>query len=377
MSPHPLWTSCLLATLVGCADTPAEPTEPDTATVEAVRARGILYQRLDAAGNPEIAIAFPGGRVASVREVAGSLMPGSGPGPGQMAVSPDGKRLAFVSFEGGEWRLIARPLRGTAADEVILARDAAFAVKAAWSPDGAELAYVVEHGGVASVLLVPATGGTPRVIASASSNAASACFAPAWSPDGKEIAFSTLTKLSAYRVRDGRITDVFDAGGFTFVCDPQWSPDGKTLAFVDFNGIQTVPRAGGAPRVVTASGANARWSPDGAQLSYLAGSVVHVIRTNGHDDRVLGDTSSPFHVDPPQFLGDGKTVLFEQLAGDEMRLVTVSARGGEPVDLGVDGGVVGMTYAVPLPAGAASYDEGAVGSVTWPPGPGVTGQPGR
>lgn len=392
MTAHPLRTSSVLAlaALVGCTDAastdPAEQ-DPETGVAESARSHGVLYQRRTEAGTPEIAVGFPGGRVVPVRAVSGSLMPGSGPGPGQMAVSPDGKRMVFVSFEGGENRLIARPIRGTAADEVILARDVTSSVKAAWSPDGSQIAYVgrsrTSDSESDTVLLVPAAGGKARTIASVSTIAAGGCLAPSWSPDGKELAFALSFKLSTYRLRDGKTTDIVPDGD-AILCGAQWSPDGKTIAYDAFfgsqPGVHRVARAGGAVTLVAADGSSARWSADSAQLAYLTfgeHDLLHVIRADGRDDRVLAD--SPVRLTGPQFVAGGNTILLEQIddsAGTE-RLLTASTRGGAPADLGIEDAIPGMTYPVALPPGAASLDDAATGSVTWPPGPGATAQPGE
>jgi TolB protein len=103
------------------------------------------------------------------------------------SVSPDGKRLAAVTFRhpngrpqvssfafpGGPWRPLTDAPEG--------------AYDPAWSPDGSRLAYVVRQGGRHDVWLMDAAG--PVGAGAGPVTASGAARAPCWSPDGKWLAF--------------------------------------------------------------------------------------------------------------------------------------------------------------------------------------------
>jgi Tol biopolymer transport system component len=94
------------------------------------------------------------------------------------------------------------------------------------SPDGSTIAYVSDKGGYDSQLwLVDADGSAPRMIVPAFK----VLERPSWSPDGSTIAFGGLKNaLKLYTVNaDGTDLDVI-ARGSTM---PSWSPDGQWIAF--------------------------------------------------------------------------------------------------------------------------------------------------
>ncbi len=193
-------------------------------------------------------------------------------------------RVAYVSAEGTppkqRYKLIVADWDGenshevTASDEPIMSP--------AWSPDGQRLAYVSFENKMSAVYVQTVrTGERSRVSARSGINGA-----PAWSPDGGTLALTLsrkdgdvdiyTLKLSNQELR--RMT--FDPGIDT---EPAWSTDGRKLYF-------NSDRAGGpqiyqidvaqperATRVTFEGSYNARprLSPDGKQLA-----VVHQDRGN-------------------------------------------------------------------------------------------------
>ena len=72
------------------------------------------------------------------------------------AVSPDGKRLAFISNRDGRFKLHVMNLDGPGLRR--LTDDAGADDNPAWSPDGARIAFVSEAGGEADIFVVAADG---------------------------------------------------------------------------------------------------------------------------------------------------------------------------------------------------------------------------
>jgi TolB protein len=102
-----------------------------------------------------------------------------------------------------------------------------------WSPDGRRIAFVSWPDGKRHSLSVMNADGTGRQTLSRA-----AFGLPVWSPDGREIAFEAVHPPD---VESGVFSEihVVNADGTrertltTRGADPVWSPDGRTIAFVN------------------------------------------------------------------------------------------------------------------------------------------------
>lgn len=146
--------------------------------------------------------------------------------------SPDGTRLAYVSFE--ERNGINKPIvyvhTLATGRRSIVANERGSNSSPAWSPDGKSLAVVLTRDGNSQIYLVNADGtGLRRVTRTNGIDTE-----PTFTPDGKEIYFTSDRGGSAqiYRVSidGGEARRVTFGSGFN--ARPQVSPDGKHLAFV-------------------------------------------------------------------------------------------------------------------------------------------------
>ena len=146
----------------------------------------------------------------------------------------------------------------------------------AYSPDGKWLSYVSDQSGREELFVVPVDGSTPAqqiTDIDALKNAYN------WSPDSKEIAFaSSDDKLRKLVVATKQVTELDNSryGGFSA---PVWSPDGKWIAYSKPDSSRTsdiyVIAASGTdkePHKVTFDSSNdvgPRFSPDGRKLYFL------------------------------------------------------------------------------------------------------------
>ena len=107
----------------------------------------------------------------------------------QLAISPDGRRLAFVTnqIDGRLWvrdlgQAVAWPLEGSEGAQAVF-----------WSPDGQTIGYVAQR----EMRKVAAQGGPPTTLATLSGALA---FGATWSPDGDRIFFVDGPPFGLYEV---------------------------------------------------------------------------------------------------------------------------------------------------------------------------------
>ncbi len=203
----------------------------------------------------------------------------------------------------------------------------------AWSPDGRWLAYVsFEKGKPAVYIQEVFTGQRQKVASYDGINGA-----PAWSPDGRKLAL-TLSK-------DGN-PDIFvlDLNRRTLRpltrhygidTEPVWSPDGRSIVFTSGRGggpqIYRVPSFGGKVERLTYEGgynARASYSPDGRQLTL-------VTRRNGAFRIALFDLElgvlqvlSDGQLDEsPSFAPNGSMIIYATKIKGKGELAAVSVDG--------------------------------------------------
>ncbi|GAB2945817.1 VWA domain-containing protein [Micromonospora polyrhachis] len=153
----------------------------------------------------------------------------------------------------------------------------------ALSPDGRRVAFVSDRGGSADLWLVVTDGSTPRRL----TDHPGEDIGPSWSPDSTRIMFSSTRDdpagdLYVLDVASGRTTRLTsDPGADT---QPAWSPDGTRIAFTttrfapaDGSGaateVVTMPATGGpVTRVVPApwDSAQPAWAPDSRRIAFVS-----------------------------------------------------------------------------------------------------------
>ncbi len=216
----------------------------------------------------------------------------------------------------------------------------------AWSPDGKKLAYVSFESKRSAIFIQSlASGDREKVSELPGINGA-----PAWSPDGTQLAM-TLSKdgnpeiyvmnLANRSLR--RITD-----HFAIDTEPAWSRDGRQLVFTSDRGgkpqLYMVSSGGGQPERITYEGdynAGGVFSPNGKSLAMVHG--------NGGNYRIaLMDLASkqlrvltPGRLDEsPGFAPNGSMILYASRNGEKAQLSAVSIDGKVRESLRIEGGEV-------------------------------------
>jgi Tol biopolymer transport system component len=162
----------------------------------------------------------------------------------QPSLSPDGKQIVVARVLVGAAHSSRPSLLVEATNGGIPRRLGVQGNWPQWSPNGRDIAFLgLDHFRYERLEVVPAAGGTPRVLAS---NATSL----SWSPDSTRLVYSTDTALHTVtlegkmrRLSLGRLLISYET--------PQWSPDGRRIAFT---GISPSDRLHTRVYVVNADG---------------------------------------------------------------------------------------------------------------------------
>ena len=203
----------------------------------------------------------------------------------------------------------------------------------AWSPDGLKLAYVsFERGKPAIYVQEVYTGKRQKVTSFKGINGA-----PAWSPDGRKLAL-TLSK-------DGN-PDIFIMDlakktlkpltrHYAIDTEPAWSPDSRHIIWTSDRGgrpqIYRISVEGGKPERLTFEGkynARASYSPDGKMLT-LVTQVGREFRIGVLDleSRQLQVLSNGTLDESPSFAPNGSMVIYATKIRGQAELAAVSVDG--------------------------------------------------
>jgi len=242
-----------------------------------------------------------------------------------------GTRITYVVKQGTRFELQVADADGYGAQTVLASNEPVISPK--WSPDGTRLAYVSFERKKPIVYIQSLLTGSRTVVA----NFKGSNSAPAWSPDGGRLAV-VLTKDGNSQIylinADGsNLTRLTHAG--TIDTEPSFSSDGQWVIFTSDRGgspqIYRVAASGGAPERLTFEGGynvSPRYAPDGNSFVFIqrnAGNFnVAVQDFVSKQTQVLTENGID---ESPSFAPNGRIILYATEIRGRGILAAVSSDG--------------------------------------------------
>jgi TolB protein len=251
-------------------------------------------------------------------------------------------RIAYVTKNGPRYALWVADADGENSQSAFTSGEPI--ISPAWSPDGLRLAYVSFESRKPVVYTHEVFGGRRRLIA----NFRGSNSAPAWSPDGRTLAV-TLT-------RDGgsQLYTIGSEGGeprrltqsSSIDTEPVFSVDGRSIFFVSDRGgapqIYRMSASGGDPQRVTFTGSyniSPAISPDGRWLAYISriggAFKLQVMEMASGNVQSITDTTAD---ESPSFAPNGRMLVYATRQGGREALMTTTLDGKIKARLAGQGG---------------------------------------
>ena len=217
--------------------------------------------------------------------------------------SPDGTRLAYVSFEQKKPVVYVQSL--TTGARRAVANFWGSNSAPAWSPDGRRLAVVLTKDGGSQIYIVPADGGeATRLTRSTAIDTE-----PNFSPDGQLLLFTSdrggSPQIYGMSATGGDVRRLTFEG--TYNVSPRFNPDGKSFTFIQRNGgrfnVAVQDLATRQVQVLTDGGLDESpsFAPNGRMILYATGAkgrgILSAVSSDGRVKQRLtanaGDVREP------------------------------------------------------------------------------------
>jgi TolB protein len=240
-------------------------------------------------------------------------------------------RIAYVTKAGRQFALRVADADGEGGQVAL--NSAEPIISPTWSPDGRELAYVSFEKQKAVIYTQVIASGQRRELA----NFRGTNSAPAWAPDGQSLAV-TLSREGGSQIfivsRQGEVQRRL-TNSSAIDTESTFSPDGKLIYFVSDRGgspqVYRMAAAGGNAERVTFSGSyniSPAISPDGRSLAYISrigGAFrVHLMDLGSGAVKALTDSNDD---ERPSFSPNGRLIVYASRAQGRDVLMTTTLDG--------------------------------------------------
>src|SRR5215813_1940455 len=258
---------------------------------------------------------------------------------GLPAVSPDGKRIAFVSDRTGTDDVYVISIDGR--DEKQLTRTPDAEGNVAWTRDG-KILFSSFKEGFSHVCVIDADGENERELVKVPGRGVTL------SRDGQRLLYMggtwTASRLTVSAPDGSNPKEITD--GSSIAWNSQWSPNGKMIAFTG----RDDPKSELAVFVMNADGSGLRhlthvpaeeggaqvprWSPNGQQLAFQVNSrmqkgsahiwIIDLATGTAHK---LANHTENYLDETPSWLPDGKQIAFQSNRSGRMEVWMMNADG--------------------------------------------------
>ncbi len=255
-------------------------------------------------------------------------------------------RLSYVVKNGGRYQLMISDSDGQNPREALSSSEPI--ISPSWSPDGKRVAYVSFESKKPVIYVHELATGKRIVLSNEKGNNS----APSWSPDGSKLAVSLSrdnnTQVYVINADGTALKRVSRSSAID--TEPQFSADGKSIYFTsDRGGSPQIYRMGvdgesgsSATRVTFkhAYATSPRLSPDGKYLAYIArsgGFRLQLMELRSGEVIALTQTN---YDETPTFAANGKFLLYATRVNGRPVLAAVSVDGQVKQVLSIPGSVV-------------------------------------
>ena len=241
-------------------------------------------------------------------------------------------RITYIVKRGSRYELHVADADGYGPQTVLASNEPI--ISPAWSPDGTRLAYVSFENRKPVVYVQSLTTGRRQAVANFSGSNS----APAWSPDGRRLAV-TLTKDGGSQIY---IVNADGGGGATRLTqssaidtEANFSPDGQNIIFTSDRGgspqIYRMSATGGQPQRLTFEGSynvSPRHSPDGKSFTFVQRSGNRFsIAVQDFATRQVQVLTEANVDESPSFAPNGRMILYASGVRGRGILAAVSSDG--------------------------------------------------
>ncbi len=257
-------------------------------------------------------------------------------------------KIAYVTVEGKipNRRFLLQIADSDGFDPKTILQSSEPVLSPSWSPDGGRLAYVSFEKKRSNIYVQNVWSGERQLI----SDFQGLNSAPAWSPDGRSLAI-TLSKdgnpeIYIYSMDNKNLRRLTRHTAID--TEPAWSPDGRWIVFSSGRSgrpqIYQIPVSGGQARRLTFNGnynAGPTYSPDGESIVMIT-DQGNGFRVGIYSDkeRTVKELTQTIQDESPSFSPNGEMIIYATQRGGRNILAAVSKDGNIKKTLRVQQGSV-------------------------------------
>ena len=255
------------------------------------------------------------------------------------AVSPDGKRIAFVSDRDGNENIYVMDADGSHIVQLTKTTDKKG--PPVWSPNGKTLRFLVSNKDLSHIYAIDMKKRTVSEIGQVPGRGARI------SGDGKRVLWAlgtwTAVQLMESDIHGANVRQL--SAGKSVIWSPRWSPDGQRIAFTgnptkdDVNIFLMNADGSDVQRLThfTEHAQSPAWSFDGTRIAIQADTKdrahIWIVNLGDGTAKQLAEHSEPYIDELPAWFPDGKRIAFTSNRRGKLEVWTINADGSDLTQL--------------------------------------------